>query len=273
MAKLKIKEVTITEDMVATEEMKNAKNEAIRAISSGKPGREIAIAKLDKIVEQRNVELRHACYDQFLATEQPMATCVNKLTLFQFSLKKSRKEDKDGVMRVTDVDFTAKGKTVRINLSEFINYAKDKEMVVTTHKDGVDLDRSIEKLKYYLSVWGAESVGAELTGRFSYDPSGDEIIGAKKEVSKTAVKNVMQQVINSCMFVDDGKGKNALKPLTVDIEYMTLGAFGFSSKVQTLKCPSTKTVYDGFIDVMNRIMTGGRYSGKFDNVKKEEATK
>lgn len=264
MAKNLVEKMEIKVDMTATERMNNALNEVKRILKAkDKSGLDIALVTLDKEIADQNKLIRHDYFAQFLkAGEDAMAQAILQLELLQFSLIRTTVTADNGVKSLTDVAFNSQ-KLIRIDIAEFINYAKGKEIGVT---HSVNFDGYTEALKYYISAYYAQSVKAPFDGAgFKYDPSNDS--WHEKELSKNTMKSLMEKLINSLIYIDNGKGKNAVKPFSIDVEYLSLGC-GKLGKAKHIVCPKTSTVYSVMADVMNRILTGGSYECDYDKEKK-----
>ncbi len=231
------------------------------------------LAKTTKIEESlREAEADYAetklaeVFAEFMETETPIRAAFEKHSYPVVSHKTIRE---DGVVKGIEFD---DGRMKRIDLAKICKYCK----IDNTWKSKVEQVNQSLAVRTALDLDLPKKKFEELCRSFAKDSAYMMGLLAKvgnKEtpVSDTAICKTLQSVVDTLLFEDNGKNKNALHALNRDVAYIIKNYTKRGKKVLNVALAKQGFVNSLIVDVMHRLVTGKTYGLEYQLVTPDTA--
>lgn len=227
-----------------------------------------AMNELDVALKQLEVdyqnEMAKVVYNECLATENPMKTAITRYSYNVLS-HKDNKEDGIVVERVLKED-----RTRQIDLLKFCKYSQD---IKAPNKLDTGWQYPIMKLNQLLCMRSAKELKftqaqvKQIAKTFYMEEVARKLDMGETPDSNTQICKLVQQCVDQILFEDDGKGKNVYKVNNHDVAYLLMLYTKKGKSALAVQVAKHDFLRRLIGDVMFRILTDGKYSLEYKEMK------
>lgn len=198
-------------------------------------------------------------------TENPIKSAVEQRSFFVVSHKVERDDNGKPVSCVMVED-----RERMIDLVKFCKFA------------GLDTmwQYKVQKANQLLAMRAANELGwskkeiRALKDSFFMDAKARELEMGETPDSNSQICKILQEVFDSILFLDNGKGKNTYKVLNRDVAYiLSCYTKRNNKKALTVSVAKNGYMHTLLVDIMHRIVTGKVYGLDYQMVKPADAKK